>query len=76
MTGVDLIYDLNLLAPACVLLQAVAGCDTSALSRHFASRHWLVAPTPGMRRITGTDEEWQRAAAATERRWGERRAKP
>lgn len=70
-----LVYDLELRAPACVLLQAAHGCGARpAPLRHFEPRHWLTKPTPGMRKIGGTDEEWQRAAALTLERWGGRRA--
>ena len=69
-----LLYDTELHAPACVLLQAVAGGDRSSKAFHrFDSKHWLTHPTPGMRRIVGTDAEWERAAAITEKRYGKRR---
>lgn len=28
----------------------------------FDSRTWLTSPTPGMRRVSGTVEEWNRLA--------------
>ena len=59
---ITLLYDTQLRRPACVLLQAVAGGDMNALNRLFDASVWLLAPTPGMKRITGTDEEWERAA--------------
>lgn len=59
---ITLIYDTELKRPGCVLLQAVAGCDQYALNRFFNSEDWLVSPTPGMKRISGTPEEWKRAA--------------
>ncbi len=69
-----LVYDVDLKAPACVLLQAAFGCSGHHALRHFDSRHWLTSPTPGMRNVEGTDAEWQKAAAITRKHWGERRA--
>jgi hypothetical protein len=70
-----LVYDLELKAPACVLLQAAMGCGAHpAALRHFESRHWLTSPTPGMRAVEGTDDEWARVAAITAKRWGANRA--
>jgi hypothetical protein len=68
-----LVYDLELKAPACVLLQAAFGCDAYATAlRHFNVRHWLTSPTPGMRKVRGTDDEWKRVAQITAAAWGER----
>lgn len=69
-----LVFDLNLKAPACVLIQAAFGCGSnpSAL-RHFDSRHWITTLTPGMKKVAGTDEQWQRAAAMTRAAWGDKR---
>lgn len=67
-----LIYDTDLRAPACVLLQAAFGCGSSPRAlRHFENRHWLTAPTPGMKRMSGTDEVWKRVAEVTRTRWGD-----
>lgn len=70
MDNHDLVYDVDLRAPACVLIQAAYGCDSSGALRYFDAAHWLLAPTPGMRKIAGTDEEWRRAAEITRKRWG------
>jgi hypothetical protein len=70
-----LVYDFNLKAPACVLLQAAMGGDSNSKAfNNFDSRHWLVAPTPGMRKVSGTDEQWKMAAEITAKKWGENRA--
>jgi len=61
---IRLVVDTEQLRPACVLLQAVYGGDTGIVSRLFDPDTWLVAPTKGMRMVTGTEEEWQRFAAA------------
>ena len=71
-------YDCDLKRPACVLLQAVMGGDSSAVSRFFGAESWLLAPTPGMRLIAGTAEEWKKASAITDtemKRLGEKRSK-
>lgn len=59
---ITLLYDVELRRPACVLLQAMARGDKSALYRFFDTKTWLVSPTPGMRRITATAEQWERVA--------------
>lgn len=69
-----MVYDTDLKAPACVLLQAVYGCGPSPEAlRHFEPLHWLTAPTPGMRKIAGTREQWKKAAAITVAAWGDKR---
>lgn len=58
-----IVYDTDLRKPACVLLQAAMGGDLRAFRRFFGSAsEWLVALTPGMKRISGTAEEWARVA--------------
>lgn len=63
--GIDLVFDIKLRRPACVLLQAVYGCghNNGFLQMNFDSREWLVAPTPDMRKVRGTREQWKRLAA-------------
>lgn len=69
-----MVYDTKLKAPACVLIQAAFGCGSSpAALRNFESRHWLTEPTPGMRKIAGTPEQWAKAAAITAAAWGDAR---
>jgi len=59
-----LVFDIKLHRPACVLLQAAYGCgeSNSFLQMTFDSRDWLVSPTPDMRVIEGTEEQWRKAA--------------
>jgi len=58
--NIRLVYDTKLRRPGCVLLQAAAGCDWTMLDElGFQPREWLTAPTPDMRRLTGTREEWE-----------------
>lgn len=61
--GIDLVFDIKLRRPACVLLQAIHGCghNNGFMQMHFDD--WLVAPTPDMRKIRGTREQWQQLAA-------------
>lgn len=69
-----IVYDTDLKAPACVLLQAMYGCGPSpAALRHFEPKHWITHPTPGMRKISGTPEQWKQAAAITAATWGDKR---
>jgi hypothetical protein len=69
--SIVLVYDTDLKAPACALIQAAYGCSSRQLHRFFEPKHWLVAPTPGMRKLAATDEQWYKAAVITERRWGD-----
>lgn len=65
----DLIYDLKTRRPACALLQAVFGCGASSRAlRCFDSETWLTAPTPTMRKVSGTLDEWRQLALLAPRR--------
>ena len=57
-----LLYDTRLRRPACVLLQALARCEAYRLEKIFPVETWLDAPTPDMRVVNGTREEWEREA--------------
>lgn len=59
-----LVYDIELKAPACALIQAIYGCGSSPKALdNFESRHFITKLTPGMRKITFTAEEWKAASA-------------
>lgn len=45
----SIVYDIELMRPACVLLQVTFGAD-SAVAHLFDTNDWLVAPTDNMRR--------------------------
>lgn len=61
---ITLLYDTVLRRPGCVLLQAVAGGDGEAFREFFGGAdNWLVSPTPDMKMITGTREQWRKEAA-------------
>jgi hypothetical protein len=51
-----LVYDLKLARPACVLLQAAMG-GSPGVAQQFPSEHWLLAPTPDMKRYVISDED-------------------
>lgn len=57
---VSLIYDVKLHRPACVLIQAAAGCGR--VQDFFDAVDWLDFPTPGMKRLMGTMTEWRELA--------------
>ena len=59
---IPLLYDTELRRPACVLLQAAVGGDTGLVNRLWRSDVWLVAPTPGMRALLATREQWEALA--------------
>lgn len=51
-----LLYDMKLMRPACVLLQAVAGGSVGGFDLELLGE-WLVAPTPDMKMYEITDEQ-------------------
>lgn len=64
---ITLVYDLDLMRPACVLLQRVYGASisTADLTMLFPAHSWLVAPTPGMRGYRVTREELEQLGRVT-----------
>ena len=50
---------------ACVLIQAAYGGDRSVV---HLFRNWLLAPTPDMVWLNGTDEEWRGLADRWEKK--------
>jgi hypothetical protein len=61
-------YDCKLKRPGCVILQAVmGGGSTYDLHRFFDATSWLIAPTPDMVVIEGTEEQWKQAGEITRR---------
>lgn len=70
---ITLLFDTKLMRPACVLLQAAAGISGSGSYRgpiyeFFDADDWLVNPTPDMKRMTGTREQWQKVSKITKER--------
>jgi hypothetical protein len=55
----DLVVDVRLRRPACVLLQAVWGGHSSLVSELFDAESWLVGPTGDMKMLTGTKAQWE-----------------
>jgi len=55
---VKIIFDIEQMKPACVLLQAAMGGDI-AVANAFNSDHWLINPTPGMKCFAVTPEQLQ-----------------
>lgn len=49
-------FDIKLMRPACVLLQAAFGCD-SDLAHRFPTESWLIGITDDMRAYEVTDEQ-------------------
>lgn len=61
-----LVYDPDLKRPACVLIQAAYGCDSAQLATvGFDPATWLLAPTPGMRKLAGDAALWKRVVDIT-----------
>lgn len=56
---IDFVIDTKQRRPACVLIQAAYGCDSSLAGRLFLSDAWLVAPNDDMYLVSGTKEEWE-----------------
>jgi hypothetical protein len=67
---IEMLYDVELRRPACVLLQAVGvgpGGRELLMDPTIPWGDWIVSPTPGLRRVTGTREEWVAEAESAAR---------
>ena len=62
---IKMLYDVDLMRPGCVLLQAACSGDQHALTRMFPPETWLVSPTPGLMMRAATEEQWQMVAEHT-----------
>lgn len=62
-------FDIDKMKPACVLLQAAMGGDPEAANA-FNSKHWLIAPTEGMKVYPVTDEQLRALVAKVEAKHG------
>ncbi len=63
VTQLRLVVDVVQRRPACVLLQAAYGMGARPRAlRYFDAADWLTVPTPDMRIVTGTDDEWRALA--------------
>lgn len=60
------VMDVATKRPACVILQAALGGDSSAASL-FDSRHWLVQPTPTMQLFAASREDLTKASKALDK---------
>lgn len=60
---VVLLVDMDTKRPGCVLLQAVYGGDSDAVSELFNSERWVLFPTKDMQLIRGTRAQWRRLSA-------------
>lgn len=59
------VYDTDLRRPGCPLLQAAMGGTTGRQYSQifFEPDKWLLAPTPGMKLLEATYEQWQMVAS-------------
>ena len=60
-------YDINLMRPACVLVAAGAGGDSS-LAHEFNVDDWLLSPTDDLRVYDVTDDQLKQLVQMTENR--------
>jgi hypothetical protein len=67
---ITIVYDVDLMRPACVLIQRLYGANISTedLAMLFPAGSWLVAPTPGMRGYRVTREELEQMGRVTKER--------
>jgi hypothetical protein len=63
------VVDVKQRRPACVLLQAVWGGDSSVVHK-LPAESWLLAPTDDMHMVEGTDEQWAQFADELAARFG------
>lgn len=59
-------YDIEEMKPGCAIIQSDLGA-TSGIAGHFDSRHWLTAPTPGMRLYPVTPDQLAQLVEMTEK---------
>lgn len=59
---IPITFDRTLRKPACVILQAVMGGNSSVAGRLFTANSWLVNPTPDMKTYRAPLSEWKRVA--------------
>lgn len=61
---IKLLLDTKKMRPACVILQAMAGCAEARglVSGLFDGNKWVLAPTPDMKIVSGTRAEWEQFA--------------
>lgn len=52
----NIVFDVSLMQPACVLLQVAYGCD-SRLSNLFETNTWLVFPTDNLKKYSVTGKQ-------------------
>jgi hypothetical protein len=62
----SIVFDIELMKPGCVLLQATMANVPPNFSELFASGLWLVHPTPGMKVYAVTESELERLARKVE----------
>ena len=59
-----LVYDIEKRRPACALIQAGNGCDSS-LAYRFPTESWLLGPTEGMCKVEVNEEQLEALIKAT-----------
>ncbi len=55
-----IVYDLELMKPGCVLLQAMYGGTIPDFSSRFDAEEWLLAPTPNLKAYEITEEQLEK----------------
>ena len=71
MEGLDvkIAFDIDEMKVGCVLLQATFGCPSEVASR-FDTKHWLLAPTPGLKVYEINDDQLNQLITKVEARHG------
>jgi len=62
-------FDIKLMRPGCVLLQAVLRCN-SQLAHRFPTKSWLLTPTPDLRVYEASDEQIEHLVEMVEKQHG------
>lgn len=70
-----LAYDIDLLRPGCVLIQAGLGGSSTACNR-FPTESWLLFPTPGMRLYAIPNADLEKAIDLAWTQFGEKETRP
>ncbi len=72
----SLVIDTKQRRPACVLLQAAMGGDSSIVSELLTVDSWLLAPNKDMYLVTGTKEQWRQFGESLKKRFHKPAGKP
>lgn len=70
-----IVFDTKEMAPGCVLVQACMGGNSQATQMLFCASKWITHPTPHMRKLCGSMDQWKKVAKLSETAAGRKELK-